>query len=121
MTYADIAQAMKDEHQEELRQEEGDHVLELWSDGEVTMTKCGSLYGQRSLHQMAGPVLTEQLTPPDADWDRMAEWFDERKRQPKPWRVALPRERIWELRRAMIEAQYETQIRNHDLHARVYS
>lgn len=38
--------------QPELRSIEGGHVYEIWEDGEVTLTKCGSLYGHRNLHMM---------------------------------------------------------------------
>lgn len=34
---------------------ENDHVYEIWEDGELTLTKCGSLYGQRGLHQIRPP------------------------------------------------------------------
>jgi hypothetical protein len=27
-------------------------VYEVWEDGEITLQKCGDLYGQRSLHQV---------------------------------------------------------------------
>lgn len=31
------------------------HVVEVWEDGEITITKSGDLYGQRGLHQMMPP------------------------------------------------------------------
>lgn len=35
---------------------DGAHVCEIWEDGEVTLTKAGSLYGLRSLHMIAPPL-----------------------------------------------------------------
>ncbi len=31
---------------------DGNHVCQIWEDGEVTLTKGGSLYGQRNLHMI---------------------------------------------------------------------
>lgn len=39
-----------------LRKEEGS-VWEIWEDGEITLQKCGSLYGQRNLHCIVPPVV----------------------------------------------------------------
>lgn len=36
-----------------------DHVLQFWTDGEVTSTKGGSLLGQRSLHTVARPLAVD--------------------------------------------------------------
>ena len=36
-------------------------VYEVWNDGEITLTKGGELYGQRTLHQMAMPLRTKHL------------------------------------------------------------
>jgi hypothetical protein len=43
---------------------EGGHVLQLWEDGEITMTKCGSLLGMRNLHQIVGPILDDEEAAP---------------------------------------------------------
>lgn len=34
---------------------DGNHVCEIWEDGEVTLTKGGSLYGMRNLHMIESP------------------------------------------------------------------
>lgn len=39
-----------------LAQREADHVQRIWSDGELTSEKGGSLLGMRSLHQFCAPV-----------------------------------------------------------------
>lgn len=31
---------------------DGAHVFQVWEDGEMTLTKAGSLYGQRGLHMI---------------------------------------------------------------------
>jgi len=33
----------------------GDHVLQVWEDGELTSTKGGELYGKRTLHRIGYP------------------------------------------------------------------
>jgi hypothetical protein len=38
-------------HKPELRKREG-MVYEIWQDGEITLTKSGSIYGQRNLHMI---------------------------------------------------------------------
>ena len=40
-----------------LRNIESSSVYELWEDGELTITKSGSLYGQRTLHQLSLPII----------------------------------------------------------------
>lgn len=35
---------------------DGAHVCEVWEDGEITLTKGGSLFGQRGLHQILPPL-----------------------------------------------------------------
>lgn len=42
-------------HSPKARQVECDSVYEVWEDGEVTLQKCGSLYGQRNLHSITLP------------------------------------------------------------------
>ncbi len=56
MTYTKLAALLARYHHPELiaNPEGGDgmHVCEIWEDGEVTLTKGGSLYGQRNLHMI---------------------------------------------------------------------
>ena len=51
-------------HDPEAAKKEGGHVLQLWEDGEITMTKCGSLLGMRNLHQIVGPILDDEEAAP---------------------------------------------------------
>ena len=39
------------------RETDASMVYELWEDGELTLTKCGSLYGARTLHTILMPIL----------------------------------------------------------------
>jgi hypothetical protein len=39
-------------HEPDAQGVEGSMVYEIWEDGEVTLQKCGSLYGRRSMHTM---------------------------------------------------------------------
>lgn len=48
--------AERDTPEAEAAINEGSHVFEVWSDGEVTMTKGGDLYGKRSRHQVQEPL-----------------------------------------------------------------
>lgn len=41
-------------HNESLKKDAS--VWMIWSDGRVTLTKGGDLFGQRSLHEMAGDI-----------------------------------------------------------------
>ena len=43
----------------EGREVEMSHAREVWEDGEVTLTKSGSLYGCRNLHCVALPIISE--------------------------------------------------------------
>lgn len=43
-------------HNPALAERENCHVYQVWEDGEITMTKCGSLLGQRNLHQVHYPL-----------------------------------------------------------------
>lgn len=54
-----ILQLMLEAHKPELRDLPG-HVTELWSDGEVTVTKSGNLYSMRNSHQISVPILPKQ-------------------------------------------------------------
>ncbi len=42
-----------------------DHVVKVWSDGEITTEKGGDLYGERSLHQFKPPATTENFVFPE--------------------------------------------------------
>jgi len=44
-------------HNPALRDNDGSHVFLLWSDGEITMTKGGSLFMQRSMFTVAPAIL----------------------------------------------------------------
>ena len=48
-----FADAIMSYHQEKLGDVENGHVDMLFSDGEICMTKCGSLLWQRNMHMMA--------------------------------------------------------------------
>lgn len=39
-------------HKPELAKVEGGHVYQVWNDGELTLTKAGSLLGSRTLHMI---------------------------------------------------------------------
>jgi len=47
-----FADALFSYHQPELGDIENDHVYILFSDGEVNLTKCGSLLWQRGMHMI---------------------------------------------------------------------
>jgi hypothetical protein len=118
-TIGAIRDLMWKEHDPKLR-EQG-HVYELWSDGEITLTKGGDLYGQRNNHSMAMPVLVDPITHPLLDWKddkSMDQYYDVKGKRPRLWCVALPESRLWEVRRMMIEAQYRYQISMHEIQAR---
>jgi hypothetical protein len=42
-------------HNIELPKKDG-HVAQFWGDGEITLTKCGSLFGRRTLHTIEMPL-----------------------------------------------------------------
>jgi hypothetical protein len=42
-------------------------VYEVWSDGEITLTKSGDLYGQRNLHCIEPGLVPEWIAKADAD------------------------------------------------------
>lgn len=69
------ANPYSDEGQEVIHKDGETHVAEIWEDGEITATKCGELYGARSLHQMSPPLLPEGYelfdVPDDHDHQRM--------------------------------------------------
>lgn len=47
------------EEAKEIIHNDKTHVAEMWEDGEITSTKSGDLYGRRSLHQQAPPLLAD--------------------------------------------------------------
>jgi hypothetical protein len=47
MTSSTIADRLRQIDDVRAKDVEGSHVCQIWEDGEVTMTKAGSLYGQR--------------------------------------------------------------------------
>lgn len=49
-------------HSPAARLVENSHVYEIWEDGELTLQKCGSLYGQRNLHQIQQPFIKGNTT-----------------------------------------------------------
>ena len=53
-----IAEPSSDEAKEVIHND-NTHVSEVWEDGEITSTKSGDLYRQRSLHQSKKPMLPE--------------------------------------------------------------
>lgn len=55
-----IAEPSSEEGQEVIEKAKS-HVAELFEDGEITTTKSGDLYGQRSKHQREPPVWPEGM------------------------------------------------------------
>lgn len=47
----------------ELARREGDHVYQVWQDGEITLQKCGRLLNRRSLHTVAPPMPARHPMP----------------------------------------------------------
>lgn len=68
---------------------EGTHVTEVWEDGELTVTKSGSLYQQRRIHRSEPPFLPEGqvLFAGDEvdDWDE----YDQLRRRNKHMRMVV--------------------------------
>jgi hypothetical protein len=50
-------------HHPELAQIEGGNVYQVWEDGEVTLTKCGSLLGHRTLHTIEFGDKNKAISP----------------------------------------------------------
>ena len=58
-------QTMKDRifelNDDTLAEIECSHVYQVWQDGEITLTKCGSLLGQRRLHMLEPPHASAKI------------------------------------------------------------
>lgn len=54
-----VAEPHSEEGQEVIHNDKA-HVAELWEDGEITTTKSGDLYKNRSLHGSSPPFLPER-------------------------------------------------------------
>lgn len=50
MTDQDKRLAIAAAHMPNAHERENSHVFSVWEDGELTMEKCGSLFGQRNCH-----------------------------------------------------------------------
>jgi len=108
-----LKQAMLEANKPELIKTES-HVYEVWSHGEITLTKAGDLFRQRSLHQMAEPVIPKEaaLTNPERTAkasklfsifrdlpndspekeDARANYWEARKTERDPWSVVVASE-----------------------------
>jgi hypothetical protein len=121
INYTDLREAMAVTDRPELTKQDG-HVYELWSDGEITLQKSGSLYGQRTLHRMIGPILREQLST-KAEYEaksseEMLKFWHNGVR--KPWSIAFDKpeqEMIKLIRKVMILLQAESDLRMNDIQA----
>lgn len=60
MTLDELKTLIHAVHKPELIKERS-HVFEMWEDGEITLTKAGDLYHQRTIHQMLPPLISTEM------------------------------------------------------------
>ena len=57
-----MAAALAAHNEAAIDDSKNSHVYLLFGDGELSMTKCGDLFGQRSLHLISMPKFTDGTT-----------------------------------------------------------